>query len=257
MAKYAYVRVSTDKQSYAQQCQEFKAYGIDITKLDDIISEHESGGTSYQDRKFMQLFKRCQAGDIIYVASTDRLGRDFYDMLDLMKKAKERGVEIIACQQNLSLCRDDLSTQIILAISFAIAQDERMRTKRRNKNKADWQREQIKKHGYFIIEKGPNAGKPRSHMGSEKGHDVSAAAAASAASRHAASVDWMANSKAVKRARQKRAEGYSLEQIAQHISDLYDDFDGDGANPYGTPKGCKPSKGTIHRWLSRSNDIII
>lgn len=51
---------------------------------------------------FNSLLKKCKSGDIIYAASTDRIGRDFFDMMKLMKEAAKDGIEFIACKQNLS-----------------------------------------------------------------------------------------------------------------------------------------------------------
>lgn len=83
MARYAYIRVSTDKQSYDQQVQDIKAYGIDLDTLDGITEEKMTSNKGYEDRAFNSLLKKCKSGDIIYAASTDRIGRDFFDMMKL------------------------------------------------------------------------------------------------------------------------------------------------------------------------------
>ena len=87
MARYAYIRVSTDKQSYDQQVQDIKAYGIDLDTLDGITEEKMTSNKGYEDRAFNSLLKKCKSGDIIYAASTDRIGCDFFDMMKLMKEA--------------------------------------------------------------------------------------------------------------------------------------------------------------------------
>ena len=158
MARYAYIRVSTDRQSYDQQIQDIKAYGINLDELDGITEEKMTTNRGYEDRAFNSLLKKCKSGDIIYAASTDRIGRDFYDMMKLMKEAANDGIEIIACKQNLSIARDDVATRIIVAITAIMDEDEKKRIQHRTANKKAWQREQIEKQGYFIIENGPNAG---------------------------------------------------------------------------------------------------
>ena len=137
MARYAYIRVSTDKQSYDQQVQDIKAYGIDLDTLDGITEE---------DRAFNSLLKKCKSGDIIYAASTDRIGCDFFDMMKLMKEAAKDGIEIIACKQNLSIARDDVATRIIVAITAIMdeAQDAKMRRMEESKG-VQWVRAQIAK----------------------------------------------------------------------------------------------------------------
>lgn len=261
MARYLYLRVSTASQGFEQQIQDIKAYGIDPDSVDGIIEEHESGGKSYTDRKFQQLLNRCKPGDTIYAASTDRLGRSFTDMIRLMNDAKERGIVIVACKQNIRLDSDDIGTKILLTVTAIIDEDERKRIKHRTANKKAWQREQIAKQGYFIIENGPNAGKRCTYIGSPKWDEMSeaqksatvAAREASIASKQDAAILWRESSKAYKRAVRKRAEGWSVTQITADLAELYDENPED----YGTPTGCKPSKGTVSKWLRGANPIAV
>ncbi len=266
MAKYAYIRVSTDKQSYDQQIQEIKAYGINLEDLDDICEEHETTNKGYEDREFNKLFKKCKAGDTIYAASTDRIGRNFVDMMNLIEEGKRRGIEIIACLQRTSLLNDDSASKILLSVCTIIDEDEKKRIQRRTKNKKSSQKEQIKKKGYFIVEKGPNAGSKCSYVGTPKKDKMSEAQKArvikmtecSARARTDAAILWRAQSKAVKTARRMFSEGRSLTSIVEELGKLYDDNTPDNpeeTNPYGTPTGCKPSKGTVSRWLRESDSL--
>ena len=175
MARYAYIRVSTDRQSYEQQIQDIKNYGIRLEDLDGVTEEKMTSNKGYEDRALNDLLKKCKAGDIIYAASTDRIGRDFFDMMKLMKKAAKDGIEIIACKQNLSIARDDVATRIIVAITAIMDEDEKRRIQHRTANKKAWQREQIEKYGAFVIENGPNAGLPCTYVGSPKFEDMSEA----------------------------------------------------------------------------------
>lgn len=63
------------------------------------------------------------------------------------------------------------------------------------------------------------------------------------------SVEWRSTSKAYKRALDKFSQGWTLTQIVEDLSDLYD-IDPDN---YCTPKGCKPTKGTVSRWLKETD----
>lgn len=267
MARYAYIRVSTDRQSYDQQIQDIKAYGIDLDTLDGITEEKMTSNKGYEDRAFNSLLKKCKSGDIIYAASTDRIGRDFFDMMKLMKEAAKDGIEIIACKQNLSIARDDVATRIIVAITAIMDEDEKKRIQHRTANKKAWQREQIEKHGYFIIENGPNAGERCNYVGSPKFDDMSeaqrsailAAREASAAARTDAAISWRDSSQAVKFVRRKKAEGWGVVQITEELGKLYDEFSStdSGANPYATPTGCKPSKGTVSKWCREMNPLAV
>ena len=90
-----------------------------------------------------------QISDIIYAASTDRIGCDFFDMMKLMKEAAKDGIEIIACKQNLSIARDDVATRIIVAITAIMDEDEKkLRSRRRRTPKSAGWRNQRVSSGY-------------------------------------------------------------------------------------------------------------
>lgn len=268
MAKYAYIRVSSDKQSYDQQIQDIKAYGINIADLDGVTEEKMTTNVGYVDREFNSLLKKCKAGDTIYAASTDRIGRDFLDMIKLMKDAKERGIEIIACKQNLSIVRDDVATRIIVMITAIMDEDEKKRIQHRTANKKAWQREQIAINGYFIIERGQNEGKACNYVGMPKWANMSDAQKCALAkaqetsimARQDDAIEWIDKSEAVAIARRKRAEGLTLQQIVDELSCMFDDYaqrHPDEPNIYATRNGCKPSRGTISKWLRASNPLLV
>lgn len=271
MAINLYLRVSTEDQSFDQQMQDIKNYfashDLKMEDVENVVEEHVSGGKSYEDRKFQQLLNKCKPGDYIYAASTDRIGRSFFDMMQLMKDAKKRGVIIVVCKQNLSLDDDNPMALAFLALTAIWDEDERNRIKHRTANKKAWQREQIAKQGYFIIENGPNAGEKCRYVGNPKQKDMSeaqrsailAAREASAAARTDAAISWRDSSQAVKFVRRKKAEGWGVVQITEELGKLYDEFSStdSGANPYATPTGYKPSKGTVSKWCREMNPIAV
>lgn len=253
MARYAYIRVSTDKQSYDQQVQDIKAYGIDLDTLDGITEEKMTSNKGYEDRAFNSLLKKCKSGDIIYAASTDRIGRDFFDMMKLMKEAAKDGIEIIACKQNLSIARDDVATRIIVAITAIMDEDEKKRIQHRTANKKAWQREQIAKYGYFIIENGPNAGEKCTYVGSQKGHDTSKAREAAYQAAQDAKIRWMEKSKGVQWVRAQIAKGKSRALILEEFNELHKQNPED----YCTREGKPLSKGVLSRWCREMNPLAV
>lgn len=253
MARYAYIRVSTDKQSYDQQVQDIKAYGIDLDTLDGITEEKMTSNKGYEDRAFNSLLKKCKSGDIIYAASTDRIGRDFFDMMKLMKEAAKDGIEIIACKQNLSIARDDVATRIIVAITAIMDEDEKKRIQHRTANKKAWQREQIAKYGYFIIENGPNAGEKCTYVGSQKGHDTSKAREAAYQAAQDAKIRWMEESKGVQWVRAQIAKGKSRALILEEFNELHKQNPED----YCTREGKPLSKGVLSRWCREMNPLAV
>lgn len=253
MARYAYIRVSTDRQSYDQQIQDIKAYGIDLDTLDGITEEKMTTNRGYEDRAFNSMLKKCKAGDIIYAASTDRIGRDFFDMMKLMKEAAKDGIEIIACKQNLSIARDDVATRIIVAITAIMDEDEKKRIQHRTANKKAWQKEQIAKQGYFIIENGPNAGKKRYTMGPGKGADTSAMQEASCRAKQDAAILWREQSKGYSWVRTQLAKGKSRALILEEFNELH------AADPenYCTREGKPLSKGVLSKWAREMNPLAV
>ncbi len=261
MARYAYIRVSTDRQSYDQQIQDIKAYGIDLDTLDGITEEKMTSNKGYEDRAFNSLLKKCKSGDVIYAASTDRIGRDFFDMMKLMKEAAKDGIEIIACKQNLSIARDDVATRIIVAITAIMDEDEKKRIQHRTANKKAWQREQIAKHGYFIIENGPNAGEKCRYVGSPKRENMSesrlaalaATQEAAALANQEAKIRWAEQSKGYNWVRTQLAKGKTRALILEEFNELH------ATDPenYSTRAGKPLSKGVLSKWCREMNPLAV
>lgn len=257
--------MSTLEQNYDQQMQDIKVYfaahGLNMEDVAEIVSEHESGGKSYTDRKFQQLLNKCKPGDYIYAASTDRLGRNFIDMMRLMEDAKKRGVIIVACKQNLSLDDDNSMAKIALAVTAIIDEDERKRIQHRTANKKAWQREQIAKQGYFIIENGENAGGRCSYIGNPKKENMSeaqlmaltAAQEAASQARQDALILWREQSKGYNWVRAQIAKGKSRALILEEFNELH------AADPenFSTREGKPLSKGVLSRWCREMNPLAV
>lgn len=257
MAINLYLRVSTEDQSFDQQMQDIKAYfaahSLEMADVENVVEEHVSGGKSYEDRKFQQLLNKCKPGDYIYAASTDRLGRNFIDMMRLMEDAKKRDVIIVACKQNLSLDDDNSMAKIVLAVTAIMDEDERKRIKHRTANKKAWQREQIAKQGYFIIENGPNAGERCAYVGSPKGHDTSAAREAATQARMDAKIRWKENSTAYRWTMARVREGMPRKEIVRLFNEQHK------LNPdvYCTRTGKPLTEATLSVWCREMNPLAV
>jgi len=70
---YAYVRVSSDKQNEARQLKEMLA--LNVPKSNIVVEK--ASGKSFNRSKYNQLLKRLNVGDVLYIGSIDRLGRDY------------------------------------------------------------------------------------------------------------------------------------------------------------------------------------
>jgi DNA invertase Pin-like site-specific DNA recombinase len=241
MSIYVYCRVSTNHQDFDRQIfeikQYFKSHNINFDDVAEIVQEHESGKKSYEDRRFNELFEKCKPGDFIYAASTDRIGRNFADMVKLMSAGKDRGIAIIACKQNLNLISDDVATKIILTVMALIDQDERERRSYQTKNTLQARKES----GGWVS----NAGNWTTKLGHPFGvpHPVAVGAMMEANTRH--KVQWLENSKAYKLTRKLRGEGKGIAAISRELKKMYELAPED----FCSRQGKEPSKMAISRWL--------
>lgn len=95
---FGYKRVSTDDQSFARQ---------DLgDNIDRVFEEKRSGGS--RDRPELErLLDFAREGDEIIVYSIDRLARDMFDLLDIVRGLRERRVTIRFITENLVFNGED------------------------------------------------------------------------------------------------------------------------------------------------------
>lgn len=121
MRKFGYARVSTGQQLLDRQITTLKNEGV---KASRIFTDKISGVKS--ERKGMDLLKiKVEEGDIIYISSIDRLGRDNYDMSKLIREFSNMGVYIHFIEENLST--NSIHGELIIDIMLAVAKADRKR----------------------------------------------------------------------------------------------------------------------------------
>ena len=93
---YAYIRVSTEKQTVKNQKEEIKQYAK-IHKLKSIvfIAETISGTKAPESRKLGELINLLQENDILIVTELSRLGRSLTMIFSVMSQLKKNGVRVI------------------------------------------------------------------------------------------------------------------------------------------------------------------
>lgn len=74
--KYGYVRVSTKDQNESRQIENMIEHGID---QENIYLDKQSG-KDFNRPEYIRLIEKLQEGDVLYIHSIDRLGRN-YDMI--------------------------------------------------------------------------------------------------------------------------------------------------------------------------------
>lgn len=118
-----YHRVSTQRQSYAQQKECVERYLKSVGKnYEDyeVTEEKISGCKDFADRELNNLINSCEAGDVIYVSELSRLGRDMTNLFVLVDMATKRGIKIIQCKDGMSLEKDSIAGKTLLfALSIA------------------------------------------------------------------------------------------------------------------------------------------
>ena len=89
MKKYAYVRVSSIDQNEARQLREMLQLGIDRKN----IYIDKQSGKDFNRPNYTALVKKLKKGDLLYVKSIDRLGRNYKDIQEQWRRGK-----LTACQ---------------------------------------------------------------------------------------------------------------------------------------------------------------
>ena len=132
--EYGYSRVSSTVQNENRQLVVLRGKGISDRRL----YIDKQSGKDFDRPKYKRLVKRLRPGDVLYVLSIDRLGRNYKEIQEQWRLlTKEKGVEI--CVLDIHLLdtrqgRDLLGTfiaDLVLQILSFVAQSERESIKKR------------------------------------------------------------------------------------------------------------------------------
>jgi DNA invertase Pin-like site-specific DNA recombinase len=134
MTTFGYVRVSSADQNEDRQLIAMGEIGIPPA----LIFVDRQSGKDFDRPQYQALLKRLNPGDLIYVKSIDRMGRN-YDEIQNQWRAltKERGVDIVVIDMPLldtRLNKDLMGTfiaDLALQILSFVAQSERENIKKR------------------------------------------------------------------------------------------------------------------------------
>lgn len=117
---YAYVRVSTDRQSGSSQEYEIKAWAQKHSvPIDRWVTESVSGTVSPGRRKLGPAIRKMKAGDLLICTEISRLGRNMLMIMSILNDCAQRGIRIHTIKDNFDLS-DNLNSKII-AFAFALA----------------------------------------------------------------------------------------------------------------------------------------
>jgi len=134
MAIYGYVRVSGADQNEARQLLAMSNLGLAPRQ---IFTDKQSG-RDFHRPAYLALLKRIKPGDVVYIHSIDRLGRNYEEIQAQWRHlTKERGADISVIDMPLLDTRngkDLLGTflsDIVLQVLSFVAQNERENIRKR------------------------------------------------------------------------------------------------------------------------------
>lgn len=134
MDKYGYVRVSAVDQNEIRQLLEMQQIGI----IKENIFIDKQSGKDFNRPNYLALVKNLKKGDLLYVKSIDRLGRNYKDIQEQWRiLTKEMEVDIVVIDMPLLDTRNykDLMgtfiADLVLQVLSFVAQSERENIKKR------------------------------------------------------------------------------------------------------------------------------
>lgn len=267
MAYHIYNRCSSDSQDFMQQQNCINSYlqsrGINPeTDIKKTVVEKVSGTVNHTERKLAWLLSQCKQGDTIFISELSRLGRNMSDLFAIVTECCERGITIVQCKDGSTIENESIGGKALLFALSLAAEIEVANTRQRTQMSLDARKKLLAEKGGFVSKSGKvctKLGRPKITP-EERKEGVTGDNSAAIMAKVNKMIQWREQSQAVKFALRKRAEGWTLQQIVDEIGQLYDDntpADATKANPYGTPTGCKPSKGTISKWLREANPLVL
>ena len=131
---YGYIRVSSTDQNEDRQLIALRGKGVP----DSRIYIDKQSGKDFNRPKYRQLLKKIKPGELLYVLSIDRLGRNYKEIQDQWRiLTKEKGVDICVLDMPLLDTRqgkDLMGTfiaDLVLQILSFVAQNERENIRKR------------------------------------------------------------------------------------------------------------------------------
>lgn len=134
METYAYVRVSGADQNEDRQLLAMQEKSVS----DENIFTDKQSGKDFERPEYRRLLKTLKAGDLLYILSIDRLGRNYEEIQRQWRYlTKERGVDICVIDMPILDTRpykDLLGTfisDLFLSVLSFVAENERDNIKKR------------------------------------------------------------------------------------------------------------------------------
>jgi len=125
MKVVGYIRVSSDKQDLQKQEHLLLKYAQQHDlKVGDFINVEISSRKSTKERRIDELLSTLGDGDILLVAELSRLGRNMFEVIEIINRLGAKGVEVVFVRQ-LELSTAGPHRKLLLAIYSYFAEAER------------------------------------------------------------------------------------------------------------------------------------
>ena len=117
---YAYIRVSTDKQTTENQRFEILKFGDEKRLVvDQWIEETVSGTRRVEERKLGSLLAAMSKDDILIVAELSRLGRSLMEVMSILHALMEKRAKVYTTKERYEL-GDNINSKV-LAFAFSLS----------------------------------------------------------------------------------------------------------------------------------------
>lgn len=119
MSVIAYIRKSTDKQSFEHQEYEIKQYAQKHNlKIDRWVEESISSRKELKKRQLGKLLEELKEGDVLIATEISRLGRSLLEVMGILQTCLEKNCQVWTIKESYNL-KNDLQSQL-LAVVFTI-----------------------------------------------------------------------------------------------------------------------------------------
>ena len=124
--QYGYARVSTLTQRTDRQIEALHAVGVDVVFTD------KQSGKDFNRAEYARMIETIQEGDVLYVKSLDRLGRNYSEIIEQWRiLTKEKKVDVVVLDMPLLDTRTEKNllgafiSDLVLQILAFVAENER------------------------------------------------------------------------------------------------------------------------------------
>lgn len=122
MSVIAYIRKSTDKQSFEHQEYEIEQYAQKHNlKIDRWVEESISSRKELKKRQLGKLLEELKEGDVLIATEISRLGRSLLEVMGILQTCLEKNCQVITIKENYHL-GNDIQSQV-LGFAFSLSSE--------------------------------------------------------------------------------------------------------------------------------------